>query len=310
MAKFITGEELTKEVYDIIYQAKKNLLIVSPFIKLDDYFKNEVFKRHLKNPELHIAIAFGKNEKNPEKSFKRSDFEYFMEFPNISIVYIPKLHAKYYANEDKGIITSINLYDYSFINNVEFGVLSETSLFGNNTLDSKAWDTSLEILADNYCVFIRRPIFKKKLILGKNYLSSETLFDKTNELLNGENFKKKDFNSFPYETTTDQIESLQRKSRDKYEKEQNSNIFAKKAVSKKQITETKELYYSATALGNLKNRTYNEVIKIMISNDLIVDKFTISVNGKYKGLKYESHTNDEDNKWIVYPESLKVLLDY
>lgn len=39
MAKFITGEELEKAIYDIIWDAERDLLIVSPFIKLDDYFK-------------------------------------------------------------------------------------------------------------------------------------------------------------------------------------------------------------------------------------------------------------------------------
>ena len=122
MAKFITGNELTEEIYEIIHKAKKQLLIVSPYIKLDDYFKKEVFKHQIKNDELHVVIAFGKNEKNPQKSFKKEDFEYFKEFRNISIVYVPNLHAKYYGNEKKGVITSINLYDYSFKNNIVFDV--------------------------------------------------------------------------------------------------------------------------------------------------------------------------------------------
>ena len=39
MNKFITGENLENAVYEIIWEAKKNLLIVSPFIKLDKYLK-------------------------------------------------------------------------------------------------------------------------------------------------------------------------------------------------------------------------------------------------------------------------------
>jgi len=93
MAKFITGNELTEEVCDIIHKAKKQLLIVSPYIKLDDYFK-VLFDKHKKNPELHLLVAFGKNEKNIQKSLKREDLNYFKDFPNVSIVYIPNLHAK------------------------------------------------------------------------------------------------------------------------------------------------------------------------------------------------------------------------
>ena len=60
MAEFVTGRRLGEEVYDIIFNARKQLLIVSPFIKLDDYFKREVFNKHKSNAELHIIIAFGK----------------------------------------------------------------------------------------------------------------------------------------------------------------------------------------------------------------------------------------------------------
>ncbi len=42
MAKFITGKDLEKVIYDIIWEAENTLLIVSPFIKLDDYFQDLV----------------------------------------------------------------------------------------------------------------------------------------------------------------------------------------------------------------------------------------------------------------------------
>jgi len=100
MAKFVTGKELIKQVDTIIHEAKKELLVISPYIKLDDYFKKQLFKKHKGNSELHILIAFGKNENNLQKSLTKEDLEYFKDFPNISIVYIPNLHAKYYANEN------------------------------------------------------------------------------------------------------------------------------------------------------------------------------------------------------------------
>ena len=38
MAKFITGKELEDAVYSIIWDAEQTLMIVSPFVKLDNYF--------------------------------------------------------------------------------------------------------------------------------------------------------------------------------------------------------------------------------------------------------------------------------
>lgn len=135
MAKFLIGKDLNDAVYDIIYDAKKILLIISPYIRLDQYFKKEVFDTHKGNADLQIIIAFGKNPSDIQRSFKFEDFDYFKEFPNISIVYIPNLHAKYYANDNKGLITSINLYDYSFKNNIEFGVLFESNRLINDKVD-------------------------------------------------------------------------------------------------------------------------------------------------------------------------------
>ena len=129
---FLTEEKLNDKVCDIIYNSEKYLLILSPFIQLGDYFKNVVFKTHINNSKVHIIIGFGKNENNINRSLRKEDFDYFMQFPNITIDYIPNLHAKYYGNESKSVVTSINLIDYSFINNIEFGVYAEKKLISIN----------------------------------------------------------------------------------------------------------------------------------------------------------------------------------
>lgn len=185
MSKFLTGEHLFKEVYDIIWDAENTLLIVSPYIKLDDYFK-ELFDHHLHNHKLHLLLVFGKNEKNVKKSMSEMDFGYFKQFPNISIVYVPNLHAKYYGNEKKGLITSINLYDYSFKNNIEFGVFSEQSIFNrfSSSADNDAWNECIELAEENETIFIKRPVYKiKKSLLtsGKDYMRSEILHDATED---------------------------------------------------------------------------------------------------------------------------------
>ena len=206
MAKFITGEDLEKVIYDIIWEAEQTLMIVSPFIRLDEYFKR-LFDKHINNPKLHFIIVFGKNEGIVSKSLSKSDFDYFRKFLNISIIYVPNLHAKYYGNESKGVITSINLYDYSFKYNIEFGVYSEVNIMNNitTTTDQKAWNTCHEIAEDNEAVFIRRPAYEKKMlsaILGKNYIKSETLHDVTDKFYSGFGNVKKTFtikkmNDFP-----------------------------------------------------------------------------------------------------------------
>lgn len=194
MAKFITGPALEKEISDIIWDAEETLLIVSPFIKLDKYFK-KLFEKHTNNPRIHLIIVFGKNEGAVSKSLSKEDFDFFKKFMNISIVYISNLHAKYYGNEKKGVITSINLHDYSFKNNIEFGVYSETNLLNRftTTTDQEAWQTCFQIAEENEAVFVKRPVYEKKIlsaIRGKNYIKSDILHDTTDKFYLGLASKK------------------------------------------------------------------------------------------------------------------------
>lgn len=206
MSKFLTGNKLGEAIYDIIWDAERTLLIVSPFIKLDDYFK-ELFDKHKNNPKIHLILVFGKNENDIKRSMSKSDFDYFNKFLNVSIIYVPNLHAKYYGNENKGIITSINLYDYSFKNNIEFGVYSEQSILNHfkTSADNEAWNECIEIAENNEVVFIKRPIYQNKKILinlGKDYIKSDILFDSTEKFYGcGKNTSNSDkrLNDFPDE---------------------------------------------------------------------------------------------------------------
>ncbi len=304
MATFLTGKALEENIYDIIFNAKSKLLIISPFIKLDGYFKEKVFNKHIKNADLHLIIAFGKNSKNPERSFNMEDFDYFKQFPNISIVYVPNLHAKYYANESVGIVTSINLYDYSFKNNIEFGVMSNTSLLGVglDKIDEHAWEESMKILGQASAVFIRRPNFKKKLF-GKDYLGSETKCDFTNELVKNVDFKK--INVFNYMDTeyVNTPEINERESRSNYEKVDSSSTKTTLEVPKPITTPAKTISISKLSeqIG-IPTSTLSRhfILKGLITPDEITEL------GKKKGLVVK---NFKGKDYIAYPENLEELKD-
>jgi len=237
MATFITGKDLDDAVSEIIWDAKETLLIVSPFIKLDDYFK-KLFDKHINNPSIHFIIVFGKNEQSVSKSMSKSDFEYFKKFLNVSVIYVPNLHAKYYGNESKGIITSINMYDYSFKNNIEFGILSEENFLNGltTTADKDAWATCFKIAKENEAVFIKRPLYEKKMLsafLGKNYIKSDILHDVTDKFYSHySSYKKstsiiKKLNDFPAFTELGSKASI-RPSREEFEK---TPVIIKKSVT-------------------------------------------------------------------------------
>lgn len=185
MAKFLTGDELNSEIGKIIDQADEQLIIVSPFIKLHDRTKDKLRLR-IEDDKLEIILVFGKNEENLNKSLSVEDLAFLKTFSNIEIRYEKRLHAKYYANESSAILTSMNLYDFSQNNNIEFGILTKATLVGNfvdkvtgDSLDQKAFDYFMSVVENSELYFKREPKYKSGWLgLSSDYANSEVIIDK------------------------------------------------------------------------------------------------------------------------------------
>jgi len=184
MAKFLKGNALNAAIEEIFDDCEKQLIIVSPFIKLHSRFINSL-KAKKGLDKLEIKILFGKNEKDISKSFNQEDFDFLKEFPNIEIRYNEHLHAKYYSDENKAVLSSMNLYEYSQNNNIEFGILTNpnfisnlTSSFTGNTLDDDSYGYFQQVIQDSELLFERKPNYEKKFGgIQKSYIGSETLQD-------------------------------------------------------------------------------------------------------------------------------------
>lgn len=156
-----------------------------------------------------------------------------MQFPNISLVYVPNLHAKYYANDEAGVLTSINLYDYSFKNNIEYGVIFESkgiSLLSKQS-DTAVWETSLDIANDHEVVYVKRPIFEKGL-LSKNYMGSKVLLDRTEELYKAKTLERGKKRLEDFEEELDANDYAKRPSREEVEK-QPRPVYSEQKVSER-----------------------------------------------------------------------------
>jgi hypothetical protein len=199
MAEFLTDKKLDEKLTDIIWNAKKELIILSPFIRLDDYCKT-IFKKLKNSPELEIIIVFGKNEGETQRSLTPADLELFKDFSNITIIYCNNLHAKYYANENEALLTSLNLLGKSMTGNVEYGICFQNSKLNLDKLYTDSISYTNEVILDNPCVFMKRPIFKKtNLGLSKKYIESKILYDMTDALYRNRDFEKKFYKDFDVE---------------------------------------------------------------------------------------------------------------
>lgn len=115
MAKFLNTSATNYFLEELIKGAKDRLLLVSPFLKLNDKMKELLTdKNRLK---IDVRIVYGKSELAPEETNWLKDLSF------IRTSFCKNLHAKCYINEEMAIITSLNLYEFSQVNNNEMGVL-------------------------------------------------------------------------------------------------------------------------------------------------------------------------------------------
>ena len=169
MAKFLDPNRLRNEVRSVFEEAENFLLIVSPFIKLDFKLK-QLLERRKNDTDLEIVLLFGKNDNNLGKSLSSGDLHFFEQFAHIEIYYHADLHAKYYANDFKSIITSLNLHTYSITNNIEVGVMFERkrSILGtsDNREDDKSFDYFMGLIENEAEEIFIKTITTKSRFFG------------------------------------------------------------------------------------------------------------------------------------------------
>ena len=61
-------------------------------------------------------VIYGKNELRPEEN------NWLRSMDSIKTGFLQDLHAKCYMNEEEALVTSMNLYEYSQVNNYEMGI--------------------------------------------------------------------------------------------------------------------------------------------------------------------------------------------
>ena len=119
MAKFLNTSATNYFLEELIKDAKDRLILISPFLRLNDRIKELLEdKNRLK---IDVRIVYGKSELQPE------EINWLKELSYLRISFCKNLHAKCYLNEELCIITSLNLYEFSQINNNEMGVLIRRS---------------------------------------------------------------------------------------------------------------------------------------------------------------------------------------
>lgn len=119
MAKFLNTSATNYFLEELIKNAKDRLILISPFLKLNDRIKELLEdKNRLK---IDVRLIYGKSELLP------AEINWLNALTYIRTSFCKNLHAKCYLNEEICIVTSLNLYEFSQVNNNEMGILLRRS---------------------------------------------------------------------------------------------------------------------------------------------------------------------------------------
>ncbi|PKL68224.1 MAG: hypothetical protein CVV30_09860 [Methanomicrobiales archaeon HGW-Methanomicrobiales-1] len=115
MAKFLDGPGVQSAFIDIIKNAEKKLLIISPYLKIPIQTKN--YLKSIDKKNVPIVIIFRSGSKIVD-----DDLLFFKSLKHVTVGQCENLHSKCYVNEKEGLITSMNLHEHSQTHNWEMGI--------------------------------------------------------------------------------------------------------------------------------------------------------------------------------------------
>lgn len=114
VAKFLNTSATNYFLEELMKNATDKLILISPYLKLNDRIKELIEdKNRLK---IDVRVVYGKNE------LQTREIKWLNELSFVRTSFCKNLHAKCYLNEESCIVTSLNLYDFSQVNNNEMGI--------------------------------------------------------------------------------------------------------------------------------------------------------------------------------------------
>lgn len=117
MARILNTTKLSYHLEKIIEEASERIWLVSPYVKIHERMQGLIRRKLAEGVEM--VIIYGKEEEQKESLACIADGA------SAEIYFCKNLHAKVFANENEAILTSLNLYQYSQVNNFELGCLLE-----------------------------------------------------------------------------------------------------------------------------------------------------------------------------------------
>lgn len=115
MAKFLNTSGTNFFLEELIKNAKERLILISPYLRLNNRIKELLEDKD--RMKIDIRIVYGKSDLHPD------EIKWMQKLDYVRVSFCKNLHAKCYLNEGECIVSSLNLYEFSQVNNNEMGIL-------------------------------------------------------------------------------------------------------------------------------------------------------------------------------------------
>ncbi len=114
MAKFLDTTGISYHLQQLINQSQRELTLISPYLKINNKMRQSLEDKD--RMKIDIRIIYGKSELQPDQ------INLLNTLTSVRTSFCDNLHAKCYMNEKEAIVTSMNLYEFSQVNNHEMGI--------------------------------------------------------------------------------------------------------------------------------------------------------------------------------------------
>ena len=136
MVEFLATTGVSYHLEELIKQSNERLVLISPFLRLSTRMRELLEDKN--RMKIDIRVVYGKSELKPDEN------NWLEGMTSIRTSFCRNLHAKCYMSERAALLTSMNLYEFSQVNNHEMGVLVDRSQ--SEDLYRKIYDEAMRIL--------------------------------------------------------------------------------------------------------------------------------------------------------------------
>ena len=165
MSTFLTTKGISLYMQEIIKKAKKRLVLISPYIKIDQDLKEHLQDKAKANVDIHLV--YGK--KQPDSQ----EISWLESITLIKVSFRKNLHAKCYLNENDALVTSMNLYESSQNKNDEMGILVSRAE-DSDLYDSISKEADRLVRLSNKRTANFKPLKNSEILQRTNTSSNET----------------------------------------------------------------------------------------------------------------------------------------